>query len=254
MSRQHVQELQERFMLKGAPEKKDGLLSDGFNVHDGRDIRSHHIADSGLSNRKDRHRDPNDRQRPKKQATLSQERRREPAGNFEPLQLRAFPALCTNPWESNPFPSLSKTNSSSPRHFRRKGLHVDVFGMGKALRTGSADLQAPSEGDAEVVFRDVIQAVLSPKVSAAASVLGKSKLSGLTGAFDQFKPNFLCGVLSFFCHRLDPFLTPLRSVDSPLRALVSSRFCLAKRKSSIFVLIRNLSDESFTNLSCTLQF
>jgi hypothetical protein len=69
------------------------------------------------------------------------------------------------------------------------------------LGTGAAYLETPSEGDAEVVFRNVLQTVLSAQISPAASVLREAKLSGLTGAFDQFKLGLLCRILLLMCHR-----------------------------------------------------
>jgi hypothetical protein len=113
------------------------------------------------------------------------------------------------------FSSLSKTNPSTPGYIGWGGFHLDVLGMGQALGAGSADLETPSESDAEIIFRDVIQAVLRAKISPAASILRQTKLSGLTGTFDQFKPSLFCSIVSFFCHRLNPFLNTWCSLVPP---------------------------------------
>jgi hypothetical protein len=103
------------------------------------------------------------------------------------------------------FFSFPKANPSAFGHFRRDGFHHDVLGMNQTLGAGSARLQTPPEGDAEVVFRNVLKAVLRAKVSPTASVLRQAKLPGLTGAFDQFKLGLFCSVISLFCHRFNPF-------------------------------------------------
>jgi hypothetical protein len=142
------------------------------------------------------------------------------------------------------FFSLSEANPSTPGHFRWDGFHLDVFGMGQTLGAGSANLETPSEGDAEVVFRNVLQAVLRPKISPAASVLGQAKLPGLTGAFDQFKLGSFCSTISFICHRLNPFAKTLRSLAPPCFPSTERRM-----NSIIDFRLTNLSDESFKDLS-----
>jgi hypothetical protein len=81
--------------------------------------------------------------------------------------------------------------------------------MGQPLGAGSADLKTPPESDAEIVFRDVIQAVLRAKISPTAGVLRQTELSRLTGTFNQLKLSQFRSVVSFFSHRLNPFLTLL---------------------------------------------
>jgi hypothetical protein len=68
--------------------------------------------------------------------------------------------------------------------------------MGQTLGACSTDLETPSERDAEVVFWNVIQAVLRAKISPTTSILRQTKLSRLTGTFDQFKLSLFCRVVS----------------------------------------------------------
>lgn len=132
-------------------------------------------------------------------------------------------------------------NPSTSGHFRWGGFRFDALGMGQPLRACSTNLKTPSECNAKIVFWNVIQAVLSAKISPTTSVLGQTKLSRLTGTFDQFKLTLFCSVVLFFCHRLNPFLNSL-CPPVPSRLLRTER--------NVFSFSgHTLSDESFKNLS-----